>query len=193
MGYSETIKKMADHTRKVGGYQKRFYLGFSQVHKPEEAILLDLQTGSKDPSDDEILHLSLGYVIEKDIRAKLEAIGIAKPNTQREIVAAYDQRARGHIDGETCEEGQIYEIKSTVQSNLEGIEHSKKLPNKHFAQVQTYMHHGGYKSCLMVYVARDTGQLYFQEVWYIRAVGQRFENKIKAVLRRFDEILQKNI
>lgn len=129
----------------------------------------------------------------EDIRKRLEGIGLAMPNTSFEIYADYDQRVKGHIDGMTNKGNQIYEIKSCVQAQLDFIRNNgDKLPKRHFNQVQAYMHHGRFKSCLMVYVARDTGEIWTKEVFYLPVVGASIEQKAKSVLKMYDDALLKN-
>lgn len=185
------LKKLADYTRQNCGHETRYYLGLSQLHRPEEELLHEMVHGSKPQDDEAICRLALGYVVEADIRKRLEGIGIAIPNSQTEIVATYDDRVKGHIDGQTVEKRQIYEIKSTTQEKLDTIKLSNKLPNAHFMQVQGYLHHGEFQSCLMIYVARDTGKIWMKEVFRVRAIGQTLEEKAKRVLSQYDELFLK--
>ncbi|MCP1384858.1 hypothetical protein [Runella salmonicolor] len=180
------IKDLTDWTRQHGGHEKRSYLGLSQLHKSEDDLLSELINGTPDIDDDSVLLLSMGYVIENDIRRRLQGIGVAIPDTQKEIVAHYDARVRGHIDGLTCMPQQIYEIKSTKQEKLDYIIQSNKLPTKDFMQIQAYLHHGKYKSCLVLYVARDTGKFWMKELWYIPAIGRQIEEKARRVLQVYD-------
>jgi len=186
------IQKLTDYTRQTCGHETRFYLGLSQLHRPEEELVHEMLHGSKHQPDDAIKRLALGYVVEADIRRRLEGIGIAIPNSQTEIVAVYDDRVKGHIDGQTVEKRQIYEIKSTVQAKLDTIKLSNKLPNDHFQQVQAYLWHGDFQSCLMIYVARDTGQIWAKELWRITAMGKDLEAKAKRVLTEVDKKLNFN-
>lgn len=60
-------------------------------------------------------------------------------------------------------------------------------------QVQGYLHHGEFQSCLMIYVARDTGKVWMKEVFQVRAIGKTLEEKAKRILSAYDEILLKKI
>jgi len=189
----QLIQKLTDYTRVNGGHETRHYLGLSQLHRDEEELVQDMINGSQEASDADVLKLALGYVVEEDIRKRLEGIGLAMPNTSFEIYADYDQRVKGHIDGMTNKGNQIYEIKSCVQAQLDFIRNNgDKLPKRHFNQVQAYMHHGRFKSCLMVYVARDTGEIWTKEVFYLPVVGASIEQKAKSVLKMYDDALLKN-
>ncbi|WP_428661835.1 hypothetical protein [Runella sp.] len=174
------IKDLTEWTRQNGGHEKRFYLGLSQLHKNESDLVREMQQGSAPLDDKTVLRLALGYSVEADIRSRLEGIALALPNTQKEIVAWYDKRVKGHIEGLTCMPNQIFEIKSTVSGNLDEIRKKNILPDAHFLQAQSYMHHGRYQSCLFVYVARDTGELWSKELWYIKAVGEKNGSKSEA-------------
>lgn len=185
------IKDLTEYTRKTCGHETRHYLGMSQLHRPEHELVWEMKNGSKHQTDDSIKRLALGYVVEADMRKRLEGIGVAIRNSQTEIVATYDPRVKGHIDGQTFEKRGIYEIKSTVQAKLDTIALSNKLPNDHFLQVQAYLHHGDFQSCLMVYVARDSGQFWVKEVFRIRTVGQMLEEKAKRILAAVDVVTEK--
>ena len=187
----ELIQNLTEYTRVTGGHERRTYLGLSQISKSENELLEELIDGTHKPDDDGVMLMALGYVVEADIRRRLEGIKVALPNTQYEIVASYDPRVKGHIDGLTNIPGQIYEIKSTKQEKLDFIKNSGKLPTKDFLQVQGYLHHGKYKSCLVVYVARDSGKIWAKELWYMSSIGRMLEEKIKKVLHMYDATVTK--
>jgi hypothetical protein len=71
----------------------------------------------------------------------------------RELVAAFDERYRGHTDHE-LEDGTLIEIKSVNWRRFQQVRERGAF-ERHVAQVQAYMRHGKYEHAIIVYVARD--------------------------------------
>ena len=188
----------------------RDYLGMSQIALPEEKLLAQLRGDRWVPSTEDHLKLRLGHLHEAEIKAALEHLGhYASPEisagwlydpTEKELVADFDSRFRGHTDGQFVthqgEEHVLCEIKSIGGSRdkgwpLDDIAYSdgmprQALPEKHFAQVQMYMRHGGYERCWMIYVCRSRGLIWTCEVLSDAAMQYRLDAKAKRVLERFD-------
>ena len=186
---------------------ERDYLGMSQIAKPEEELLAMLKGKRWQPSRETHLKLRLGHLHEAEIKAALEHISWHELKEEwsyfgkeLEVVADFDPRFRGHIDGMfiTAEKEHVLcEIKSIGGSYAKGWPlddialnddpPSVALPRKDFAQVQAYMRHGGYERCLMIYVCRSRGLIWTCEVRPDAAMQDRLDAKAKRVLARFDE------
>lgn len=173
-----------------GGHEKRSYLGMSNIAAPEDELLAGLLNGSKVPDETGYQRLALGYEWEAIVRGRLLRAGLLKADSQREIIAAFDARFKGHTDGEFIS-GELLEIKSTTDEALEALKAKGRCKYAHFAQVQMYLHHGGYDRAFVVYIARDTGRWWVAEVRYNRAECEKLNTKARAVLARFDETSSK--
>lgn len=176
------------------GAEDRRYLGMSGISKCP-LYLYRQMTGTRVWTMQEHLNCYSGYLFERDVKSRLVRIGVMKFSltsqppgncgSERELIAEFDNRYRGHTDGETWE-GDLVEIKSTVQPALDRIVMDSRLPSAHFSQVQTYMRHGGYERALVVYVARDTGALHVEHIRFIPSTADRLDEKAKRILAAVD-------
>lgn len=83
-------------------------------------------------------------------------------------------------------DGRLLEIKSTHSAKMEQIRAERRLPRRHFEQVQCYMRHGGYSEAVVVYVARDTGEVWVDWARQMEDVGRRLDEKAHRVLAALD-------
>ncbi len=186
MNVSDLQNRLLEWTVAHSGAEKRGYLGMSSIGEcPRELYRRMVENGQRDWSIEMHLNCYSGYLFERDVRARLQAIGAYAPVSEREIVADFDPRFRGHCDGELMD-GRLLEIKSTVQANLDGIMASRRIPRRHFEQVQMYLHHGHYPAAVVVYVARDTGQMYVAEIRPAKEVVRNLNEKARRVLECVD-------
>lgn len=181
-----------DPNRYRTGHGGEPYLGMSQISKSEDDLLAMIQGQGWQPTEEDHLRLRLGHVFEAVVEGLLFEAGLVEEDViygdELEVVAAFDERFRGHIDGYfPC--GALLEIKSTYQSKLDYLMKQKRLPSRVYEQVQMYMAHGRFDEAYVVYIARDTGRMW---VFYVRpnpVVQQKLNAKAKRVLARFDEIM----
>lgn len=181
-------ERIMAYIRNNSGFEpKRAYLGMSHLSECPADLYLAFQEGN---TVTEASHRMayLGYAIEyieKDILVKagvLRSVG-------REIVAEFDPRVRGHIDGETVD-GDLVEIKSVSKVKYDQVEATGKALRSHFGQVQAYMHFGGYKHAEIVYVCREDFRHYVVHVPYVQGVGEQIEAKARRVLAAIDSSRQ---
>lgn len=180
--------RITDHLIETGGHEQRFYLGMSQISRPEEALVQEMLTGTPTPGTDDRLRLAMGYHFERLMLERLHAMHLLRTAPRRELVAAFDERFRGHIDGEFSD-GSLLEIKSITEQKRQHIRDTRKLPAYHFQQVQLYLHHGGYDRAHVVYVARDSGQVLVKTLYAVPDVARELNDKARRVLARYDEAL----
>lgn len=168
MDATDIQQKLIDYTVTQSGAEDRRYLGMSHIADCSRK-LYDSQTGPNRPWPLEAhLRCYAGYLWERDVKARLQALGLYLPGSERELVAMFDRRFVGHTDGEISggESGDLHllEIKSTHQEKLERIIADRRLPIENYQQVQVYLRHGGYSLAYVVYVTRDSGQIHVIEV-----------------------------
>jgi hypothetical protein len=101
------------------------------------------------------------------------------------VVARFDHRFRGHIDG-VLKDGTLLEIKSTVQQDLDTIIANKTFKAHHLKQIEMYLEHGNYAKAIIVYVARDTGRMFALNVPRIESLIQALNEKAQRILAAFD-------
>lgn len=161
----------------------RKYLGMSKLADCPRKVFREFKDGVI-PTEDIYRMSYAGYEHEKNILAMLQECGIAMP-VQRELIAPFDNRLRGHIDAETVD-GFLCEIKSVSDKKYQGISSNKRMPYRNFAQVQVYMRYGGYERSLVVYRNRDTYQTILFDIPYNPNVADKLERKAKRILEAID-------
>jgi len=166
------------------GLENRGYLGMSRIDECPLVLYREMLNGRRDGSWHAHLMCYAGYLWERDIKARLQAVGLYVPGSECELVADWDARFRGHTDGTI--EGRLLEIKSTHAEKLMRIRSERRLPHQHFSQVQCYMHHGGFAEAIVVYVARDTGELWVTSSHAQERVGLSLDEKARGVLAAVD-------
>ena len=124
-----------------------------------------------------------GLVHERDIIERLIAAEVPVLNQGREVVAPFDPRCVGHIDGEV--DGDLLEIKSCTSEAFELVRWKGAKP-RHEDQVQMYMRYGGYARALIVYKCRSTGEVWVVEVEQDEAAGDELERKAKEIFAAVD-------
>ena len=180
-----------DPERYATGFNGGPYLGMSQIGKKEGDLVAMMQGKGWQPSEEDHLRLRLGHVFETVIEGLLFEAGLVEEDviygSELEVVADFDERFRGHIDG-WFTNGALLEIKSTFQEKLDRLMASRRLPGHVYEQVQLYMVHGGFKEGYVVYIARDTGRMWVCYVRPNRAVVEKLNAKAKRVLAQFDAL-----
>jgi hypothetical protein len=182
---NQLSKAILDWTVEHSGYEDRHYLGMSRIADCSRRLYFEMSNGRPAFDLDRHLMCYLGYLFEADVKRRLEALNLYRPGSERELVANFDPRFRGHTDGELVD-GSLLEIKSMLQPYIDQIRQSRRLPVRHFQQVQVYLRHGGYNFAHVIYVARDTGQIYTAGVRIHPATGDRLDRKAVAILRAVD-------
>jgi hypothetical protein len=177
------LKWTQDHS----GYEIRHYLGMSHISECPRVLYYSVVDGSAQPTLKTHLFCYAGYLHEQDMIGRLISAGLPVQRDAREIVAHYDSRVRGHIDGMI--DGELLEIKSVLQDKLARIRDEQRIVRKHYDQVQMYLRHGGFQSAVVVYVARDTGEIEVLRVTQNQGVADHLDSKAKNVLRCVDEKL----
>jgi len=130
--------------------KRRPYLGMSGIGRCQRELYWQFVDGKADMGDQAHWNCWLGYLFE---RGMVGLFGAGMAPAFGEIVAGFDDRFRGHVDGETVY-GDLVEIKSATWMGFRLIK--KRGPKEwHRAQVQMYLRHGGYERGFLVYVARD--------------------------------------
>jgi hypothetical protein len=163
---------------------QRNYLGMSGIGKCPRQLYDNFIQPSK-PTDEMYRNCYLGYLWEDEAKDILEGAGIYKTDSERELVAPFDKRFKGHTDGETPE-GNLLEIKSVTAYSMERLKREARVKREHFYQVQTYMRYGDYAQALVAYVSRDPMEFHFISVPRVAATGEQMERKAKVVLQAID-------
>lgn len=164
------------------GLEVRSYLGMSRIGECPRQLYHELVYGH-DWNTRSHLMCYQGYLHERDILARLAAMNGSQLAPGREF-SDFGGRFQGHSDGEW--DGDLLEIKSTITYKLDIIRQTRHIPENHFWQAQTYMHYGDYERALVVYVARDTGDLYVAQLRRLRHIGEQARLKASIILEGVD-------
>lgn len=177
---------ITDYIRKHSGLEgNRNYLGMSQIADCPVQLYLRYKQGIK---VDDAGHRNAyrGYMMENEIKKILQRTGVMKPLSERALIAPWDERYQGHTDGETVE-GNLLEIKTMSKMRFDQLKESKRMPTKHYFQVQTYLKYGGYGSAADVVIAvPETFDFMVLNVAQNYKVQNDLEEKAKNVLMHID-------
>lgn len=179
----ELENRLAKHVQLHSGLEVRAYLGMSQVAKCAR-VSYDRFLNGEEHSD--FLHRMcyVGYLFEADVLRRMREMRIAVLD-RREVVAGFDDRLRGHIDGVTPW-GDLLEIKSVSTSKFDLICQQGRALHEHFDQVQLYMRYGGWKFAWVVYVCRESFEHKVIRVARSESRGLFLENKARLILAAID-------
>ena len=169
--------------KKSGLNQHRSYLGMSQIGRCPHQVYAGFVAGV-DMSDFHHRMAYTGYMHEFDVLQRLREMGIAQLD-RREVVADFDDRLRGHIDGLT-NWGDLLEIKSVTKSKYELICQQSRALHEHYDQVQMCMRYGGWRYCWFIYVNRETFEHKVIRVAYDAEKATRLEEKARQILAAID-------
>lgn len=94
MKAGEIREKLVDWTKAHSGLEQRAYLGMSRIAECPLALFDEMANGRGFSLE---MHLKCyaGYLWERDVKARLEALGLYAPGSERELTAAWDSRFRG--------------------------------------------------------------------------------------------------
>ena len=168
--------------------ERREYLGMSSVGRCPREMYRRYVDGVADMSEQHHFRSWLGYLFQGGVERLFGEELVAR---EREIVAEFDERFRGHADLETAG-GDLVEIKSVDWIGMEMVR--QRGPKRaHRAQMQMYLRHGGYEKGFLVYVARDVPwkkwkglPVWVYEMRVDEKEGQRLDGKARLVLAAVD-------
>lgn len=164
-------------------FEERDYLGMSRIWACPRALYREVVEGRAAPELRAARLFHEGYLHEGDVLARFAKAGIAVTQQGQEVVAPFDERFRGHIDGAL--DGALLEVKSVTRQRFERIMDSK-WPRRHLDQCEMYMRYGWFARCLIVYKCREDGDLWVVEITPDVARADALEEKAKRVLASVD-------
>lgn len=98
---------------------------------------------------------------------------------------------QGHTDGALVFENQtdLVEIKTIERESYLPIP-GQRLPNRHFYQVQAYLHYTGLIHAHVIYLARDTADLRVVGLTYNQTVGRQIAAKVDRLAHAVSESIR---
>ena len=165
--------------------QHRPYLGISKIGNCPRETYNEYVNGQGAPTEAAHRFCFAGYEHERSVLSLLQRSGVGCTNNGYEVVAPFDARLRGHIDGLTTG-GELLEIKSLSRDKFDRVQADQRVINKHFAQVQLYMRYGGWRMAYVIYRDRDTYRHMVLPVPYQPGTAAHLESKAKAILAAID-------
>lgn len=187
--------KLIEHLCRNSGLEaRRPYLGMSAISGCPRKLYFEFLSGRAHAFEQDHLNCYNGYLFERDVYARLAAVGVvahqgplndpANPRG-REVVAPWDERFRGHTDGETVD-GELIEIKSVNATGFEKMRQLQRARFAHLAQVQAYMRYGPWAHAFIVYVCRDSFEHLVLHVARSERHGGQLEDKARGILAAID-------
>lgn len=192
----ELQERLLEYTVAHSGHDPaRDYLGMSQISREEDDLLDQLRGKQQEPSREEHLLLDLGHLFTHDIKRRLEEAfkdgedEVTFDLDEQEIVADFDERFRGHADGlmHASDQDILLEVKAVTHEKLDQVRNSGRLPRPDYDQIQMYLAHSGLDEAHVIYVGRDTGEIYVHYVKPQKHIIDKLNTKAKRILERFDE------
>lgn len=142
-------KLLAENLRQKSGLEShRQYLGMSGISNCPRKLYQEFVNGRRPATDQQHWYCWTGYLHEAAI---MNLLGVQQNSI--EIVAAFDNRFRGHVDH--ANDKQIYECKSVTWEKFNRIRNNNRPEIEHNNQVQMYLRHGGFNLAEIIYIARD--------------------------------------
>jgi len=184
-------RRIEEHLVQHSGLEpKRDYLGISAIGKCPRQVVRDFLYGKGELSLQAHQMCYAGYLFEHDVMRRLSDIGVAnvpalEGTHQTELVADFDPRLRGHVDGETID-GDLLEIKSVNRRKFDEVKQTHLALTEHFARIQPYMKYGPWKVCWIVYVCRETLEHFVVKVSYLHTQAIKYELKAQRILAFID-------
>jgi hypothetical protein len=164
----------------------RKYLGMSGISKCALRLYRECVLGRRAEINDQTARRCYrGYLFEEDAHKRLAAARIYRPGSEKEILADWDNRFRGHTDGDTPD-GDLLEIKSINSEDFARVIHTHRPVPAHFDQVQMYLRYGGYKHALIVYINTESFSEFFAEVNPDRSRQEILISKARSILAALD-------
>jgi hypothetical protein len=164
--------------------QHRRYLGMSAISQCARYLYDTYLDGRDDPSRRTLQYCHEGYLHEQDIIERLEKASYQVSHRGAELVAEFDDRHRGHIDGYLPQANLLLEVKSVSPIRFDQVRR-EPFPS-HVAQVQAYLHYSGFRRALIVYKNRNNGDLWTHIVHEDYQTGAMLEEKARRILARID-------
>lgn len=185
MNEAQIAQKVQLYIQRNSGHEdQRAHLGMSSIGRCPRRVY-DEFTAPQKPDEAGYRGFYLGHMWEDEAKDILEGAGVYKPDSERELIAPFDARFRGHTDGETVW-GDLLEIKSVTTHAMERVKSEGRVRRDHFYQVQAYMRYGGYQKALLALVCRDPFEFHFVNAVMSKSTGERLESKARSLLAAID-------
>ncbi len=162
----------------------RRYIGLSGIADCDLVIYDRFFAGERASVGEKLKHF-LAYEIQDILtRVLAEAFVYLPP----QAIAVHGGLVQGHTDGAVLFEGQtdLIEIK-TLESDKYLPVPGQRVPNRHFYQVQAYLHFLELEHAHLIYFARDSADLRVIGLTYNRTVGKGIQTKIDRLAAAVSE------
>lgn len=177
--------EMRDRLTKVlSEREERNYLGMSSIGSCARRLYFEMKNGRAMPGPSLKRLFHEGHLHEQDLLARLQQAGYVVGLYQLELVAPFDARFRGHIDG-VLDSGTLLEIKSVNDEKFIIVQYLGALA-EHRAQCQIYMRYGEFEEALLIYKQRSYGELHFVALRHDEKESRLLEMKAQVILKAVD-------
>lgn len=169
-------------------WEERDYLGMSRIGECPLQLYRDMRSGRRRPSGAGMRYCYEGYLHERDILYRFETQGVPITDKGAELVAPFDERFRGHVDGVARMDGdepELIEVKSVSTEMFERIRSHPRPAD--LDQVQIYLRYGEWERGNLIYKCRSNGKIWVAPILRRDELGEELEAKAQLVLRAVDE------
>jgi hypothetical protein len=181
MNSSHVSENLLTGIRSFSGHaERRDYVGVSNIGKCPRQAYMDIVHGV--PATDFAVRMGYaGRLFEVGVRSLLGIAGLLDVHgIDSQVVCPSNSLVKGHVDGISVD-GDLIEIKSVSTRKWEVIAYKNRPMYEHRDQVLLYMHFGGWRNCLLIYVCRETLEHRVFDVPYERPLAVALERKILAL------------
>jgi len=179
------LTKIIEYITENSGFElKRSYISISHLSECPRKIVREYLDGF---TLEEHTHRMAyaGYESEDNMKNMLRLLGFLETENV-EVVAPFDERLRGHLDG--VWEDSVIEIKSVSRRQFDKIvQKTDRIPWKHYVQVQMYMRYSGLGRALVFYRNRETYEHMVIAIPFNGPQALKFEDKAKHILAAIDD------
>lgn len=181
---SELISELISWTVGHSGYEEaRQYIGLSGIADCEMELFERYVHGSGRQGVAAHLKTRISYELEEALKKRMREMGrYGDP----ELISLQAGLVQGHTDGWDRASGELIEIK-TVPTRDQFPE-GGRIPNRHFWQVQAYLHYTKRESAQVIYLARASGDLMVVRVRRQGEMGRKIEEKLARMARACREM-----
>ena len=168
----------------VDGWEGRDYLGMSQIGGCPRWLYEKLTNGQQQPGRRALLAMHEGRMHRRDILERLKVAGVAVTGQGRELTAGFDERVRGHVQGEI--DGDLLLIKTVRDWDALSQVMERGPRPRDRDQIQMYMRYGGWQRGLIIYKDRQGGDVWVCWASVDEERGARLERKARMILAAVD-------
>jgi hypothetical protein len=180
-------KRLMEHLHQASGFEPhRKYLGMSGIGRCPARLYRECRVGRREQrGEDADRRCYRGNMYERDALQRAGLANLVRPDSSKALVADFDDRFRGHTDGELVD-GDLLEIKSVWSETFDQVQASHKPQPFDLDQVQMYLRFGKYRHGVILYICTETFRHYAIDIYPQARRQEELIEKARMVLQGLD-------